>query len=65
LLSAVPGVTDETVARTFEPYVIEDFDADSPQWLKAVHRVEEKLRRPTPPWERWLTGDGKRTTAQV
>ena len=65
LLSAIPGVTDEAVARAFDPYVVEEFESDSPRWLKAVEDVEAKLDRSTPPWEHWLAEDGTRTTVQV
>src|SRR5512145_338487 len=65
LLSAIPGVTDEAVARAFDPYVVEEFESDSPRWLKAVEDVEAKLDRSTPSWDHWLAEDGTRTTVQV
>ena len=64
-LSAIPGVTDEAVARVFDPYVVEQFDADHPRWRKALDSAQEKLERPTPPWEHWLTPDGRRTADRV
>jgi ubiquinone/menaquinone biosynthesis C-methylase UbiE len=64
-VSAVPGITDEAIARTFAPYVIEEFDAGSPRWAQVIRGIEEKLDRPSPPWEHWLTPDGQRTTTQV
>lgn len=64
-LSAIPGVTDDAVARVFDPYVTEEFDAQSARWRKAVERAEEKLGRLTPPWEHWLDPDGHRTADRV
>lgn len=65
LVSVIPGITDEAIARAFDPYVIEEFDADNPRWVKAIRDVEAKLERSTPTWDHWLTADGRRTTAQV
>lgn len=65
MMSTVPGITDEAIVRTFEPYVIEEFEADSPRWLKALHGVEEKLEWPRLPWGHWLSAEGQRTTAHV
>jgi hypothetical protein len=63
MLSVVPGVTRESIARIFDPYVVEEFDADSPQWMKAIGDIDKTLARRAP--NRWLTDDGVRTVENV
>jgi hypothetical protein len=65
LRSAIPGVTDEEIARVFEPSVVEEFEADSPGWLKVLRDVDSKLERQRPTWDHWLNAQGQRTVDQV
>ncbi len=65
LSSNVPGITAESLDRTFEPYIIETLDGDDPRWRERVARTEETPQRPPKVRSKGLTSDGVRTTAGV